>query len=163
MGCQKGLPFQPIIFSTVQPGPPPQANCRAILQIGRICRTELSVEHGGEEVATLCTIRKGDVGAVFEVVVFDKDGVVDLSSAPTKDFIFGKAQFGSFVRPGVLVTDGTDGKIKYSTAAGEIDQVGEWRLQVRIMFPDLSVLVSETATFFVEPTIDMPVAGTVCV
>lgn len=57
---------------------------------------------------------------------------VDISSATQKDLIFKKPPQDKFIRAADFVTDGTDGKIKYSSVAGEIDIKGTYRLQAFI-------------------------------
>lgn len=148
-------PLQPVVLPIIQPGPPPQASIRAVVKITRSVSAKLSVDPVGGSSVSLGALRKGDDGAVIEIVVIDKDGIVDLSSASSMEFVFGRPISGFFVRPAVRVTDGTDGKIKYKTAGGEIDQVGEWRLQARVQLATFEVLTTETAVFSVEPVIDL--------
>ena len=62
-------------------------------------------------------IHVGDIGTVFEVTVKDGEDVVDVSSATTRQLIFKSKDGAVLTKTAVLVTDGTDGKIKYTTIA----------------------------------------------
>jgi hypothetical protein len=75
-------------------------------------------------------IHVGDIGTVFTVTILDQDSaVVDISSATTKNMIFKKPDGTKVTKTGVFVSDGTDGKMKYTTVSGDIDAYGEWKLQ----------------------------------
>jgi hypothetical protein len=37
-----------------------------------------------------------------------------------------------------LTTDGTDGRMQYVTASGDLDEDGQWKWQGRIVFPSSS-------------------------
>lgn len=55
-----------------------------------------------------------------------------LQGAQTVEFHFQKPDGSLFVKPGVLDTDGSDGKLHYTTVVGDLDQPGFWRYQVYI-------------------------------
>ena len=74
-----------------------------------------------------------DIGTVFEVEVKDGDAVVDISSATTKELVFSKPDGSVLTKPAVFVTDGTDGKLKYTTIADDLSDPGNWKLQVYIV------------------------------
>ena len=80
-------------------------------------------------------IVKGDTGTVVRRELIDEDGVtVDISGAGSADRRF------YFISPtgtvkdveATYTIDGTDGQLQYTIATGDIDEVGPWRLQVRI-------------------------------
>lgn len=78
-----------------------------------------------------------DIGTEFLVTVKDcVSGVstaLDVSTATEKYLVF-KAPSGARVeQTAVNNTDGTDGKIKYVTVDGDLNEVGTWRLQVKIV------------------------------
>jgi hypothetical protein len=77
-------------------------------------------------------IHNGDIGTIFELTVYDGSTVVDLSSALELKIIFGKPSGATLTKDASLVTDGTDGKIEYTTVNGDIDEDGYWTLQVYI-------------------------------
>ena len=75
-------------------------------------------------------IHKSDIGTTFQVTVKDEDSnVVDVSGATTKQIIFEKPDGTNLEKDASLVTDGTDGKIKYVTLSGDLSEAGCWRMQ----------------------------------
>ena len=78
-------------------------------------------------------IHKGDIGTVFEVTVKDGSDVVDISVASTYDIIFKKPNDDVVAQTGVFVTDGTDGKMKYTTISGDLDISGGWQIQASLV------------------------------
>ena len=80
-------------------------------------------------------IHLGDVGTVFEITVNDGASVVDISSATTKEITFRKADSTESVETAAFTTDGTDGKIRYTAVADDLDVVGVWNIQAKIIMP----------------------------
>lgn len=81
-------------------------------------------------------IHAGDIGTVFTVTILDDSGIVDISSATTKQIIMdpnGHAAASTFAAD--FVTDGTDGKLKYVSMDGDLDFEGQYRLQARVVMP----------------------------
>ncbi len=79
-------------------------------------------------------IHVDDVGTLFSVTIKDEnDTVVDVSSA-TVTFTFSKPDGTQFNRTASLVTDGTDGNVKYNTVANDLDTHGRWKLQAFVDF-----------------------------
>lgn len=76
-------------------------------------------------------IHKGDIGTIFEFTVKDGLNVVDLSSA-TINVYFRFTSGTVKTRTGVLVNDGTDGKMKYTTIAGDLSESGDLSIQAEI-------------------------------
>lgn len=75
-------------------------------------------------------IHVGDIGTIFESTVLNQDGnAVNLSGA-TAQFMFEKPDSSMLVVNCSFVTDGSDGKIKYVTVDGDLDQNGTWQYQV---------------------------------
>lgn len=76
----------------------------------------------------------GDIGTVIEMTVTNQDdAVVDLSTATTKQIILKKPDGTKLTKTASFVTDGTDGKLSYTTASGDIDQSGPWQLQAYVV------------------------------
>ena len=77
------------------------------------------------------TIVVGDIGTVYEITVKDSTGaIVDISSATvTKKIKFEKPDQTTMDKNASFVTDGTDGKLKYTFIIGDIDQSGTWKAQ----------------------------------
>lgn len=97
------------------------------------------------------TLRVGDVGTEIIVTITDDDEVVDVSTA-TIVFIFRKPNCDVVEKTGTKTTDGTDGKVQYTTESGFLDARGEWRFQVRITIGS-DVWTSTQGGFTVEPTL----------
>lgn len=81
-------------------------------------------------------IHKGDIGTIIELTIKDGSQIVDISGATTKD-IFLKKPVSSTVltKSGAFSTDGTDGKLRYSTINGDLDEVGVWEVQAHLINP----------------------------
>ena len=82
----------------------------------------------------------GDIGTDLRFKILDEsfgaaDGaIVDVSSATTIQIKFRKPDGEVVTVTGALVTDGTDGLIKYTTvAASFLDEAGPWSAQVRVV------------------------------
>jgi len=83
-------------------------------------------------------IHVGDIGTEFEVTIVDEnDAVIDVSTAITKQIIFEKPDRSILTKSAQLSTDGSDGKIKCFSVAGDIDQYTTdrlWKIQGRAVF-----------------------------
>jgi hypothetical protein len=71
----------------------------------------------------------GDIGTVFEIDVGE-----DISTATTKQIYFKKPNGATLTKTATFTTDGTDGKIEYTTVADDIDVAGTWQIQGRLVF-----------------------------
>lgn len=75
-------------------------------------------------------IRVGDTGTKFLVTVKDENGdVKDVSTAGTLELIFQKPNGDILTKTASFDSDGTDGKIYYTTSSEDVDKAGLWRLQ----------------------------------
>lgn len=86
------------------------------------------------------SIQKSVVSCDIVLTIKEKDSsgalaVVDCSGVTTKQIIFKKPDNTLITKTAAFVTNGTDGKIKYRTIAGDIDQVGTWSCQGYVVFP----------------------------
>lgn len=80
-------------------------------------------------------IHIGDIGTIFQITIVDQNGVVDLTNVDSKVIIFQRPDNGGgFQVQASLVTDGSDGLIKYVTQSGDLNQAGTWQIQGRITF-----------------------------
>jgi len=148
-------PKQPVVWPVVQPGLPPFPAIRAVVQVRRKVSAALRRSGSGGSMASLGTVRQGDVGVVFEITIVDEGGAVDISNAATRYIVFGRPVVGWFSRLADFSTDGKDGKIRYKTQPGDLDAPGEWRLQGRVGLPTfVDEFHTEMATFFAEPVIE---------
>ena len=78
-------------------------------------------------------MQQNDVGMPLELVFKDSAGVVvDISSATTKEILLHKPGGAVLTKTATFTTNGTDGKIRFSSASGDWDQPGVYRLQGHI-------------------------------
>jgi len=80
-------------------------------------------------------IHVDDIGTIFTITIKDGASIVDVSSATTQQLIFKKPSGTTSTKTTSFVTDGSDGKIKYTTVADDIDEIGLWKLQSYIVMP----------------------------
>lgn len=81
-------------------------------------------------------IHVGDIGSQFLVTIKNQDDEVeDISTATTKQIIFLSASNTEKVKTASFYTNGTDGKIVYTLADGDIDVSGIWKYQAKIITP----------------------------
>lgn len=76
-----------------------------------------------------------DIGTVFVVTLMDGDAVVDINGATTKSLKFGKPDQTSITKTAAFTTDGTDGKLQYTTLANDLDAMGQWQIQAYVVLP----------------------------
>ena len=79
-------------------------------------------------------IHYGDIGVNFNITVMNGAAVLNVSNANSISIIFQKPDSTDLTKTATLVTNGTDGKIKYTTVAGDLDQIGTWQIQARVNF-----------------------------
>jgi len=79
-------------------------------------------------------IHYGDIGVNFNITVMNGAAVLNVSNANSISIIFQKPDASDITKTAALVTNGTDGKIKYTTISGDLDQVGTWQIQARVDF-----------------------------
>ena len=85
-------------------------------------------------MATVKNIFVGDIGTVFEATIKENGVVVDVSTATTKELLFLRPDDSTITATAQFTTDGTDGKIQYTTQAGDITIPGVWKWQGKITF-----------------------------
>ena len=78
-------------------------------------------------------VHYNDIGTVFLVTVNDcvsgTSTILDVSTASSLSLVFKSPSGASSTKPATLYTDGTDGKIYYTTVDGDLNQIGTWRIQ----------------------------------
>ena len=95
----------------------------------------------------MANIHKNDVGTVIEVIIKDEDNVaIDVSAATVKTIRLRNPAGTVMEKTAVFVTDGTDGKIKYTTVDGDLDATGDWRTQAYIE-------IGSTVKFYTDDTL----------
>jgi hypothetical protein len=79
-------------------------------------------------------IHYGDIGVNFNITVMNGTAVLDVSNADDIYIIFQKPDSSDLIKTASLITDGTDGNIRYTTVSGDLDQVGTWQIQAKVDF-----------------------------
>lgn len=101
-------------------------------------------------------MREYDVGVEFLTTLVDVNAAaIDVSSASVVQFRFRKPSGTEATKTGALKTTGTDGKVTYTTVANDLDEVGVWQYQVRVVY-DGGELTSAATRFRVEDAIGLP-------
>jgi len=96
-------------------------------------------------------IHDGDFGHVFEITFVDSDGdAIDISAANTLQ-IYMRNNAGTVdTHTAGFTTDGTDGKIDYTTVSGDIDTPGLWQIQGHVTDTGVYQRKTEWGSFTVE-------------
>lgn len=76
-----------------------------------------------------------DRGTVLLSTVYDGGNIVNLSSCSVLQFAFQKPDGTYYSASGVLYTDGSDGRLMYIFASGELNLGGTWSFQNYIVNP----------------------------
>jgi hypothetical protein len=86
-------------------------------------------------IVSTAEIHKGDIGTVIQLTLYEGSAIVDLSTATSKKLHFRKPSGVVLTKDAIFVTNGTDGKVKYTTVSGDLDTVGTWKVQAVLDFP----------------------------
>ena len=103
-------------------------------------------------------IHVGDIGTIFEVEVIEcnlvtgLDEVVDISASTTMQLKFQKSGGTTITKTASFSDAGVDGKIRYVSVSGDLDQPGQWRLQAYLISPSWT-LSSSIGCFEVFPNL----------
>lgn len=77
--------------------------------------------------------QKNAIGVVITLTILDEAGAVrNVSSATTKEIVFEKPDNTTVTKTATFTTNGTDGKIYYTTATNDLDLAGLWQIQARV-------------------------------
>ena len=79
-------------------------------------------------------IHYGDIGVNFNITVMNGTAVLNVSNANSINIIFQKPDGSDLIKTATLVTNGTDGNIRYTSVSGDLDQIGTWQIQARVNF-----------------------------
>ena len=74
-------------------------------------------------------IHVGDIGTQLIMTVKDDGAVVDISSASSLSVILKKPDGETYTKSGTLYTDGTDGKMYYTSVSGDFNAAGSYKIQ----------------------------------
>lgn len=78
-------------------------------------------------------VHKSDIGTVFVVTVKDGGSALDISGATTKEIFFQVPDGTTLTKTAAFTTDGTNGKIQYTTISGDLSVTGQWKLQAHVI------------------------------
>lgn len=71
----------------------------------------------------------GDVGTVITVEVREGSSPVDISGYTVLKISLEKPDETMIIRDAILKTDGTDGKMRITIQAGDLDLDGQWKIE----------------------------------
>jgi uncharacterized protein involved in high-affinity Fe2+ transport len=94
----------------------------------------------------------GDVGTALIATILDNGTAMPLATATTLQYILRKPSGTEVTKTALLYTDGSDGKIKYITVAGDFDEAGHYKIQAYIVNPSGN-WYTEIYTFRVYPNL----------
>jgi hypothetical protein len=94
-----------------------------------------------------------DIGVQFLITLKDGDDIVDISSANPSQIKFHKPNGNVVTKTASLYTDGSDGKLYYVASSGDIDQVGNWKIQAYVGLGPYR-FSSDIARFVVYPNLE---------
>lgn len=92
---------------------------------------------------------KGDIGTVLILFVHDDQVAVDVSGASTKTIYIKKPSGTVLTKTASFTTDGTDGKIEWTTVSNDLDEAGEYQLQGYLVLASWTGK-TDIATFVVD-------------
>lgn len=97
----------------------------------------------------------GDTNFIFVVTVTEDCVAIDISAATSKVITLLKPSGESLEKTAAFTSDGTDGKIQYATVAGDIDEVGLWKIQAIVELGSGSLYHSSVKSFKVMHNISI--------
>lgn len=98
------------------------------------------------------TIQKDDIGTDFDITFLEAGSAVDISGATTKQLIFRAPDAVTSAKAGTFITDGTNGQLRYTTIADDIDEAGHWHIQGKIINAS-GTFYSSIEDFYVLPNL----------
>jgi len=78
-------------------------------------------------------ISKNDIAVDIVLTIEEDSATLDISDASSKSIIIQKPSGTSNTYTASFSTDGTDGKIYYSTVSGDLDEVGLYKVQALVV------------------------------
>lgn len=77
-------------------------------------------------------IHQNDIGTQLVVTVLDDGSPVDIGLATDIEIILRKPDNTTLTKPAVIYTNGSDGKMAYTTVDGDLDIVGNYKIQGKV-------------------------------
>jgi hypothetical protein len=98
----------------------------------------------------MADVHVDDYGTVFIIPIVDQSGaIVDVSGATTKQIWFENPRGTVTLQTATFTTTGTDGKIQYTTAAGDLPIPGLWKMQGYVVLSGTQAYHTEWLEFAV--------------
>lgn len=94
-------------------------------------------------------IHVNDIGTTLQLTFKDDGAIVDISAASAITIMLKGPDDVTLSKTGILVGDGTDGKAKYVTVAGDLSSSGTWKLQGKLVF-SVTTYYSDVHSFMVH-------------
>lgn len=101
-------------------------------------------------------VHQDSIGTIIELTVMDSssNSADDIASATVTKFVMLKPKSREVLEVDAeFSSNGTDGKLKYTTVEGDLDESGIWKIQVYIESPQW-IGYTDQETFIVYPIID---------
>lgn len=86
---------------------------------------------------------------VLEILDTDTEQAEDISGYSSFAVDISDPDGNVATKAATLYTDGTDGKVKYTTAVSDIDESGQWKIRAKVYTGSTIVLYSTWVQFFV--------------
>ena len=87
-------------------------------------------------MATCITkIHYNDIGTIFRITLVDCGEPVDISLASIKTILFSDPDGDVVAQTAEFTTDGSDGKIEYVTVDEDLNSIGTWKIQGKVVTP----------------------------
>jgi len=90
-------------------------------------------------MSTTESAQEGDIGTIIRVTVGTRVAGVfvpkDISNASVKELVFHKPGSSSMTKTAVFTTNGTDGKLEWTTVSGDLTPWGTYQVQAKLTMP----------------------------
>lgn len=80
-------------------------------------------------------IHVNDIGTQLIMTVKDDGEIVDISGATLLQVILKKPDGQTYTKTGTLYTNGTDGKMYYTSIGGDFSAAGNYKIQGKVTIP----------------------------
>lgn len=77
-------------------------------------------------------IHQNDIGTRLVVTVLDDGSAVDISTATSLQIILRKPDNTVLTKSAVIYNNGSDGKMAYTTVDGDLDTLGNYKIQGKV-------------------------------
>jgi hypothetical protein len=95
-------------------------------------------------------LRQNAVGVKIDITIIEDGVPVNLVGVTKKDYFIQKPSGLDVTKNTVFVTTGIDGKLRYITIVGDLDEIGQYLIQADLEFPGGYDGTTNIGTFWVE-------------